>query len=442
VAAVPTEAELTELRRQTTRGGKRKRLGAYVTYCGGLLRASRFEEALVGAQDARRLALELGRSEQARALSKIAALALDAMAQDQQSPELHLSAANEYERIDLRVEAAQSRADAAGFLLDDGQHDAAMALLQPALKVFTEAGATKDVALVQLALAQIASAEGDPEHAVRLAKSAISLLEVGDDISAKASGFQVLGRIHLDADQSEEAASALRQAVQDWQTAGNADAAAACMRLLIEAVKERSELNEAKGWIEQLRVRAERQGNRTAAAEADEMLGWLLLHTSQPRAAVEAFQRAQAALDRDADAEASLRCDAGIAQALLDVEEFDAGLPLLDGAIAGLQRLGSTPVELAPLLQARGNASNSLGRYDEAQVFLVEAEEAYQRAGLLVRAARCRQNIGHLLSELGKSDKAIEEFRAALEVFTAQGISADAARCQRNRQELWINALG
>jgi hypothetical protein len=67
-------------------------------------------------------------------------------------------------------------------MLDDGQHDAAMALLQPALEIFTQAGATQDVALVHLALARIASAEGDPEHAVRLAESGISLLEVGDEI--------------------------------------------------------------------------------------------------------------------------------------------------------------------------------------------------------------------------------------------------------------------
>jgi tetratricopeptide (TPR) repeat protein/CHAT domain-containing protein len=430
VAAVPTEAELRELRRQTTRGGKRKRLGAYMAFCGALIDASRLgEELLAVAQDGRRLALELGRNQQARDLGKIAALALEAMAEAQRSLELHLSARDEYERIGLRVEAARCQADGAGLLLDDGQHDAAMALLQPALEVFTQAGATKDVALVQLALARIASAEGDTEHAVRLAKSGISLLEGGDDLSAKAYGLHVLGQIHLDADQSEEASSAFLQAVQAWQAAGNADAAATCMSFLIEALKERGELNEAKAWIAQLRTRAERQGDRTAVAEADEMLGWLLLHTSQPRPAMEAFQRAQAALDRATDASAWLRCDAGIAQALLDVEEFDVGLPLLDGAIAGLRRLGSKPVELASLLQARGNASRSLERYDEAQVFLAEAEFAYKAAGQLVRAARCRQNIGHLLSELGKSEAAIEEFRAALEVFTAQGISADAARC-------------
>jgi hypothetical protein len=103
VAAVPTEAELRELHRQTTRGGKRKRLGAYMAYCGALVDASRLgEELLVVAQDGRRLALELGRIQQARDLGKLAALALEAMAEAQRSPELHLRARDEYERIGLR----------------------------------------------------------------------------------------------------------------------------------------------------------------------------------------------------------------------------------------------------------------------------------------------------------------------------------------------------
>jgi tetratricopeptide (TPR) repeat protein len=304
-----------------------------------------------------------------------------------------------------------------------------MLLLQPALETFTNAGASKDVALVQLALARIASAEGEPERAVRLAKAAIALLEGVDDLSATAYALWVSGQVHLDADQSREAAAAYRQAVQTWQAAGDADAAAACMPLLVEALKERGDVDEARAWIEQLRARAEERRDRKAAAEADAMLGWLWTHARQYLTAIEAFQRAQAALDRDADPIAWLRCDAGTGQARLALQEFDVGLPLLDIAIAGLQRLGRKPVELAPMLQARGNASMSLERYDEAQVFLEEAKSAYQNAGRPVRAARCRQNIGNVQSELGNSEEAIEEFSKALDVFTAHGIADDAARC-------------
>jgi tetratricopeptide (TPR) repeat protein len=311
-----------------TRGGKRKRLAACIAYCGALIDASRLgQEALIAAQDGRRLALELGHAEQARNLGKIAALALETMAQTRRSPELYLDARAEYERIGLVVEAARCQADAAGLLLHDGQHDAAKRLLQPVLEVFIQADASKDVALVQLALARIASADGYPEQAVRLAKAGVALLEAVKETSATAYAQQVLGEVYLDADRSEEAASAYRQAVQAWQAAGNAAAAAACMPFLIEALKERSDVDEARAWIQELHGRAEREGDRKAVAEADAMLGWLWIRAKQYRAAIEAFRRAQAALDRDADLSAWLRCNAGIGHALLALEEFDAGRP-------------------------------------------------------------------------------------------------------------------
>ena len=172
------------------------------------------------------------------------------------------------------------------------------------------------------------------------------------------------------------------------------------------------------GWLS----RAERV---TRHLDPNPLQGWLWLLqgfvASEPDAAQDLIRRAVEFAQRDGDADLELLAVSDLGLALVSGGDVDAGLALLDEAVAAALagergRLDTVVFVICNMLAA----CHQLGDLDRATRWCAAAEEFQRTYGSPFLYARCRLHYGGVLVARGRWQQAEDQLQAALELSPEQ----------------------
>ncbi|MCC7353481.1 MAG: CHAT domain-containing protein [Anaerolineae bacterium] len=359
-----------------------------------------------------------------------------------------------YERAGLPLAAARCETDIAFHLLLNDRQEAVRRLAH-AREVFTQAGATADLAevdqytaliqheqthftealprfqaaravfeaeglLMRAALTEVNEANtylrmGALEKALELGERARArMVEAGRPVMVVACDVN-LGLVHHTLGQGREALTRFERALALCEGQNLPVDAARCRLNMALVYEQNGDYARALAVCQRARDELDAAGIAMYRAHCDQNLGALYLRVGQYERALERFGAARETFADERMPGYTARCDMQMAAVQVEMGELDKAQELLERAQATCRAQGMTlgadlcDVLLAEVEDRRGEAESADARYRSAR-------ERLAAAGLLVDAALCSIALGELGLKQGEPVGAEAEFGGALPV--------------------------
>ena len=305
----------------------------------------------------------------------------------------------------------------AGTHVARGDFETAETLFHRVIDVMTESGlAYHKLSYPLLSLGNLCWEQGDVEESLAWYRKAIAYSRPGRDPEGLALSLRAAGDLLVWAERYDEALPYLTDAAVQFETLLD-PRAAANVWVSVATCDERlgDDAAAVTAWS-RARALLERESDENGELKALEGLAQATRRLGADVAATrelfdEALERAHRLGDREA--EGRLHNAAGIFE--WEQGAFGSALPHFQAALMGFQALGD-PVHQALMLNSIGVTLRKLGRLDEAVVCLEEGAATARHAGQVLLEGHALASLGEISYDRGRYDEARASFERSLDL--------------------------